>query len=464
LSPAHGTFVFFGAGRCRPHLISRPPAIFLPSPASTSRARDRDVACGWQPRTYAFAARAFLCALAISPTTTRAGDDATTNPNLRLGEALTSGSLLLEVRPRFNLITETAKPETTEVTTVRTLVGWRSAPAHDLRLTAQAILTGIVGPHRLNDDPRRFASSPYPLLPDPARQSVNQLHLEYSGFDATKVRVGRQILKLDDERFISDVDFRQTPQVFDGITINSQRIGNTELILGHYWRMRSVLGETSPLRLTVAHGAWNPAPGQSLVTYGYWHNNAATGAQTGFASNAQRIVGLRAEGELGLPGALRANYLGEVAWQRAIGSGDARIAARYYRLGAGVGNDVWTLRADHEEKGSRRGDYGFQTPLTDFYAFNGWALQFTTTPRAGLRDSWLTMRGNFAALEARAEYHRFRSAWGGFDYGDEWDASVTYHLRADTEARLQLARFRAGRDTPQRNSVNKTWLTLTYRY
>jgi hypothetical protein len=53
---------------------------------------------------------------------------------------------------------------------------------------------------------------------------------------------------------------------------------------------------------------------------------------------------------------------------------------------------------------------------------------------------------------------------GALDLGDEWDASVTYHLRADTEARLQLARFRAGRDTPQRNSVNKTWLTLTYRY
>ena len=25
-------------------------------------------------------------------------------------------------------------------------------------------------------------------------------------------------------------------------------------------------------------------------------------------------------------------------------------------------------------------------------------------------------------------------------------------------------RYRAGRDTPQQNSVNKTWLTLTYRY
>ena len=66
--------------------------------------------------------------------------------------------------------------------------------------------------------------------------------------------------------------------------------------------------------------------GPPLVAYGYWHNNAATGAQTGFASNAQRIVGLRAE-ENGPAGALRANYLGEAAWQRAIGSGDARIAA-----------------------------------------------------------------------------------------------------------------------------------------
>ena len=53
---------------------------------------------------------------------------------------------------------------------------------------------------------------------------------------------------------------------------------------------------------------------------------------------------------------------------------------------------------------------------------------------------------------------------GRLDYGDEWDASVVYRLRTDTVARLQLARFRAGRDTPQQNSVNKTWLTLTYRY
>lgn len=402
--------------------------------------------------------------LASGAAAAQAVDTGDSNPPLRLSEALTSGSLLLELRPRFNLITETAKPETTEVTTVRALIGWRSAPVRDVRLTAQAILTGIVGPKRLNDDPRRFASSPYPLLPDPARQGINQLHLDYSGFDATKIRIGRQILELDDERFISDVDFRQTPQVFDGVTVNSQHLANAELTVGHYWRLRSVLGAASPLRLTIAHGAWNPAPGQSLVAYGYWHDNAATGAQTGFASNAQRIVGLRAEGELRLPARLRASYLGEAAWQRAIGGGDARVAARYYRLGAGIGNDVWTLRADHEEKGSRRGDYGFQTPLTDFYAFNGWALQFTTTPRSGLRDSWLTLRSNFAAVEARLEYHRFRSAWGAFDFGDEWDGSIAYQLRPDTVARLQLARYRAGRDTPEQNSVNKTWLTLTYRY
>ena len=383
---------------------------------------------------------------------------------LRLSAALVDGSPLLELRPRYNVITETTKALSTDAMTLRTLVGWRSAPARDLRLTAQAILTGIVGPHRLNDDPRRSASSPYPLLPEPARQGVNEFHVEYRGFDTAKLRLGRQILKLDDERFISDVDFRQTPQLFDGLTISSQGLPGAEVIVGHYRRIRNVLGATSAVRLTVAHGAWNPAPGHSLIAYGYWHDSATTGAQTGFANNAQRIVGLRAEGEAPLFDGVRTNYLGEIAWQHAIGDGDARIAGRYFRVGAGIGSDTWTVRADHEEKGSRRGDYGFQTPLSDYYAFNGWALQFTTTPRAGIRDSWLTLRGALGPVEARAEHHRFRSAWGALDFGTEWDASLAYQLRPDTQARLQLARFRAGRDTPEHNTVNKTWLTVTYRY
>ena len=66
----------------------------------------------------------------------------------------------------------------------------------------------------------------------------------------------------------------------------------------------------------------------------------------------------------------------------------------------------------------------FRPALTDFYAFNGWALQFTTTPRAGLRDSWLTMRGNFAALGSAGRIPPLPLGMGRVDYGDEWDASV----------------------------------------
>ena len=141
---------------------------------------------------------------------------------LRLSAALVDGSPLLELRPDT---TSSPRPQRRSALTRRPCVRWWAGVRHrhDLRLTAQAI-TGIVGPHRLNDDPRRSASSPYPLLPEPARQGVNEFHVEYRGFDTAKLRLGRQILKLDDERFISDVDFRQTPQPFDGLTISSQRV------------------------------------------------------------------------------------------------------------------------------------------------------------------------------------------------------------------------------------------------
>ena len=181
MSPAHGTLCFSAPDIAAPLDIA--PASHL-SPIARL-----DLACA-RPRCCMrlAAENVRLCSAgvpvrtAISPTTTRAGDDATTNPNLRLSEVLTSGSLLLEVRPRFNLITETAKAKD-------------DGGHHRARARRLAFGTGTRPsahcpgdshwhrrPHRLNDDPRRFASSPFPLLPDPARQSVNQLHLDYSGF------------------------------------------------------------------------------------------------------------------------------------------------------------------------------------------------------------------------------------------------------------------------------------------
>ena len=103
---------------------------------------------------------------------------------LKPSDSIANGRLLLEIRPRFAVITETNKPEKTEAWTMRSSLGWQTAPYHDLRLTAQYIFIHVLGPGRLNTDPAQGATSPYPLLPDPANTGINQLFVDHTGLPA----------------------------------------------------------------------------------------------------------------------------------------------------------------------------------------------------------------------------------------------------------------------------------------
>ena len=429
----------------------------------------------WAMRLAAVMLLPFVCALhAQEPAATNDGavTQAPSPPmNLQLSRSLVDsirdGRLMLEMRPRYARITETVRPETTDVWVLRTTLGWQTAPYHNLRVTAQYIYTGVLGPENYNADPAKFATSPYPLLPDPPHSGVNQLFADYTGIASTKLRLGRQILRIDDQRFISDVDFRQTPQVFDGATLTTDVIPETEIQLGEYRRMRTVLGQLNNLRLHVLHAAWNVLPDHTLSAYGYWHDQANTGAQTGFANNAQRITGVQVEGGFPLTSlgdGWRWLYFLSYARQNRIGEGDARIKADYQRFGAGVASSLGGVRLDHEVKGSNAGVYGFQTPLTDYYAFNGWALQYTSTPPQGLRDTWITGRRHVDKFEAFFEAHRFRSDFGGLALGREIDVGLVYSIYRNVLFKVQHAQFKAGRDARGGNDVDKTWVMVTYVY
>lgn len=387
---------------------------------------------------------------------------------LQLSESLGNGRLLLDLRPRYNHITETTKRDAVDAWTARLLLGWQTAPLLDTRVTVQWIDASHPGPKRFNDDPAKIPVSPYPLLPDPVYQGINQLFADYAGLDATRVRIGRQAVRVGNQRFISDNDFRQIPQVFDGMTLTSNALAGIELQAGEYRRVRTTLGRTSRLRLHLLHMAWNPRPDQVLAAYAIGHDQANTGSQTGFGSSAYRIAGVRSEGSIRLDESQRAFYHAEWAQQKAFRGGDARIDANYWRLGAGWTMPWFSVRLDHESKGSNGGKYGFQTPLTDLYAFNGTALQFTTTPAQGLRDTWLTLSNRIGRVDVFAELHRFRAdqviGAASADLGREADFMLTYPVMANLSARLQHARFRAGTGARIRNDVDKTWLTLAYSY
>ena len=381
-----------------------------------------------------------------------------------LGESLARGRFTLELRPRYNRIEESVYPETTQGGTVRASAGWRSAPYRGLRLTVEAIHADHFGSKSFNDDPALLGVSPYPLLPDPRYTGLNQAHVEYAGLEGLRLRVGRQIVRVDNQRWVSDNDFRQIPQVFDGISLVHTGVENVELAAAHYWRVRSTSGVSASLKLSVLRAAWNPLPGHSLSAYGYFHDQAQNGAFTGFADNSYRVAGAKAEGASRALGSIEVPYIVEYAQQRPYADGNARVNANYWRAGAGLASAHWTLRFDQEVKGSNEGRYGLQMPLTDFYAFNGWTLHFFNTPRQGLRDRWLTLRYALGPVTLHGETHRFHSDRGGIDLGREHDLGVTYVLNENSVVRLQHARYEPGAANPDDPTIRKTWLTVSYTY
>jgi hypothetical protein len=382
------------------------------------------------------------------------------NP-LRLEDAIAAGRFSLELRPRYNRIEESDKPETTRGGTVRGVAGWRSAPFEGFRAVLEAIHTDTFSKD-FNDDASQFATSAYPLLPDPRHTGVNQAYLDYSG-EAFGVRAGRQLVRLDSQRWVSDNDFRQIPQLFDGISARFVPMANVELSGAWFGRVRTTSGDLDTLDLTLLHAAWNPLPGHALAAYGVFHDQPQNGAFTGFADSSYQVAGVRAEGALPLQGPIQGLYTLDVARQRPYAGGDARVRGTYWRAGLGAAGGAWTLRYDEERKGSDGGEYGVQMPLTGFYAFNGWTLHFFNTPRQGLRDRWLTGRLAFGDFTLYAEGHRFRSDYGNIDFGREVDTGITYAWGDHLVARLQHARYDPGAGTPD-GSIRKTWLTVSLTY
>ncbi len=370
-------------------------------------------------------------------------------------------SLRLDMRLRYTNIAESDKPQRVDVTTVRMVPGVEVRIAPQLTLTADLIHTDFIGPKRFSDDPAAFAS-PYPLLPDPRFTGLNQATLSWTVSPDAQIIAGRQAVKIGNERHVSDNNFRQVPQLFDGVLANLTPFDGGQLTLGHFPRMRGIFGTLDRANLSVLEIAFNPAKDVSGSVYALRTNPPAVQSNAflyGVTDISNITYGVTAEASR-LLGPVRASANVEFARQRSTSSGSPLIAANYYRLGAAATLRGWTLRADHENRGSNKGAYGFQTVLSDYYAFNGNALVFFATPSDGLRDSWATLRWEQGPWTMLHEYHWFRADSGDKDYGRELDLNFTYKIDKHWYSRAQWAHYRP--DARPAPDVDKVWITLGY--
>ena len=381
--------------------------------------------------------------------------------------AVTGGKLLLNLRPRYEYVDQATKPENADAFTLRSLVGWETKPYKGFGVTVQAINVAHFN-NDFNDDPSKAAVSKFPLVADPDDTDLNQAYLDFTGLAKTRFRIGKQAIKLDNVRFIGNVEFRQVMQVFNGITVENKSLPNIEIYVAHLARVKSIFSLQRELKVEILHSAYKFTPNDTLIAYAYLQDDPKlAGAAANVKDLSNRVIGIRADGAHPFGDKFKLLYTAEYAKQNDYADGDAKIDADYLRVGIGPKWGDWFVRADYERLASNNGDYAFQTPLGTNHLFQGWADQFLTTPRQGIKDAYLSAGGKIAKAVLYAEYHRFKSDTGGIDFGDELDVSLGYPFSKQLSGKIEYADFRekdvlAG--ATRKSDLTKLWVTLVFNF
>ena len=382
-------------------------------------------------------------------------------------EAVTGGKLLLNLRPRYEYVDLATKPENAKAFTLRSLVGWETKPYKGIGITVQAINVAHITDD-FNDDPIKNAASRYPLVADPDDTDFNQVYLDYTGLPNTRFRLGKQSIKLDNVRFMGNVEFRQVMQVFNGITVENKSIPNTEIYVAHLERVKSIFGLQRQAKIEILRGAYKFTPNDTLIAYGYFQDDPKlAGAAANVTDLSNRIIGIRADGGHPFGEKFKLLYTAEYAKQNAYADGDDKIDSDYLRVGIGPKWGDWFVRMDYEKLASNNGDYAFQTPLGTNHLFQGWADHFLTTPRQGIKDTFLTAGGKIGKATLIVEYHRYKSDTGGINFGDELDFSVAYPFTKQISGKVEYAGFQekdilAG--AARKPDLTKIWVTLVFNF
>ncbi len=464
----------------------------------------------------------FSALLAMSSLPAVAEEAAKAAPETLL-EAIQQGKPMTSFRLRYENVDQEGyqstaatapKLKTGEAWTLRSLIGWQTAPFKNFSFGVQ--LTDV---HEFNDnfnDRRDNVPEPgkaaYPNIVDPGYTDINQLYVDWTGIKNTKLRLGRQQLNLDNVRFIGDIGFRQNMQVFDGISVLNKSIPDTEIFAAHFDKVRQITTKLRDGNIDIINAKYKISPTESLIGYGYFidvENLGQNGQPVGGPNAASYVVsggnglgasqdsvktattdassktfGLRLDGARKISEDWKVLYTAEYAKQDDYRGGSSLIDAHYFKLGGGAGYGAWSLRLDHEKLSSNGGKYAFQTPLGTNHLFQGWADVFLATPRQGMQDTFVTLSGSIQKAKLYAEYHVFHSDKDfetlgstavnrrfGDKYGTEFDASVLYPFTDKITGKIEYANFNESdvygaslRGAARKGDKEMFWITGIYTF
>lgn len=326
-------------------------------------------------------------------------------------EALTGGKAKLDLRLRYETVDQNNALQDADALTLRTRLGYQTGKFNDLSAYVEMENTTAIE-EDYNSGPGGNGKTAFSVVADPEVTEINQSYLDYSGFDKTLVRMGRQRIILDNARFVGNVGWRQNEQTYTGASIKNTSLPDTTLYYAWLDEIKNIFGSDVETSAHIFNASYAGLGFATLTGYGYLIEFPDS------PTTSQKTLGIRASGATDMSGA-KLKYTAEYATQSDYKSGSPLIDADYMLLELGATVSGITGAVGYEVL-EGDGFSGFETPLATKHAFNGWADQFLGTPATGLEDFYIKVGGKVAGIKLLAVYHEYEpETGGGGDYGDE---------------------------------------------
>lgn len=382
-----------------------------------------------------------------------------------------------EIRARYEMVDQNNALANANAFTNRLVIGAGADLLGTDWLSAYAEMTNVSA---LNENYNSTSNGEigHSTVADPSQTRLTQSYLDFK-MGKTLLRAGRQMINLDNQRFVGAVGWRQMPQTFDAVTLSDSTIENLNLSASYITQINRIFdGSTAAgnwdTRTLLLNGSYKVMPELKVTAYAYMIGaGTATTSGVGVGSDT---YGIALSGDIAVSDGVKVNYRAEYATQTDatmensnyvdLGAADD-VDADYmnFELGANISGILVGARYEVLSGDTGANSTKFQTPLATLHGQNGWADMFLATPTAGLEDMSLMVGYKSKDIgTAKIIYHDYTSDVGSTDYGTEIDAVYTRAIPGvnNLTGMLKVADFSS--DAAAYVDTTKFWAMLDYKF
>ena len=370
--------------------------------------------------------------------------------------AFSGGTPSLDLRLRYENVDQQSALHNAYATTFRARIGYDTGKWNDFDLYGEYEGTAAFFNQDYNSTVNGKTNQS--VVADPQDTRLNQAFLRYAGLPKTVIKLGRQRIKLDNDRFIGNVGWRDAEQTYDGYNlVTSWLLPKSTLNYTYISNVNNVFYTDFAVRGHLINANYAYAKWLNVVGYAYlldFKQNVATRRDT-------ETFGGRVTGAFPV-GPVTISYAGEYAKQQRYADSPGLVDAEYYLIEPAVTAFGVTGKFGYEVLGANSaGTYGFQTPLATLHIFQGTADLFLNTPNTGIRDIYGSLGTKVEKVSLSAVYHDFKADTGGLHYGTEIDVQASRPVVKGLTALVKYADYFADKFAVD---TKKFWVELDYQF